>query len=152
MIEIRPITHGDLSFVLDVEQRLFSDPWTRKSLEEELACPFAKSYLLTEDGAPCAYGLFRLMAGEGEVLRIGTLPKHRRRGFARAILGHFLNQGKKEGLEKVFLEVRAGNTPARSLYETLGFREISLRPRYYRDPVEDAVIYEKREKEVSNRL
>ncbi len=149
MIEIRPVTHTDLSFILDAERSLFSDPWTQKSLEEELASPFAKSFLLTENSHPCAYGLFRLMAGEGEVLRIGTLPQHRRKGFARALLRHFLEL---EGLEKTFLEVRAGNTPARTLYEALGFREISRRVRYYRDPVEDAVIYEKSEKEDKNDL
>ena len=76
------------------------------------------------------------------MFRIGTLPEKRRRGFARALMEHFLKS--EDGPEKVFLEVRAGNIPARSLYESLGFREISLRPHYYRDPVEDAVIYEKK--------
>lgn len=142
MIEIRPMTKDDLDFVADLEKTLFSDAWTKEGLNAELQCPYAASYVLTEDGLPCAYGLFRLLAGEGEVLRIGTLPEQRRRGFARSLMAHFLEQA--EGLQKVFLEVRAGNIPARSLYETMGFREISLRPRYYRDPVEDAVIYEKK--------
>ena len=142
MIEIRPMTKDDLDFVSSIEKELFSDAWTRESLAQELKHPFAKSYVLTQDGSPCAYGLFRLLAGEGEVLRIGTAPEKRRRGFARALMEHFLE--KAEGLQTVFLEVRAGNTPARSLYEALGFREISLRPRYYRDPVEDAVIYERK--------
>lgn len=140
MIEIREIKADDLSFVADLEKKLFSDAWTRESLEEELLSPFAKSYLLSEDGAPCAYGLFRLMAGEGEVLRIGTSPEHRRRGFAAALLRRFLEHAP----EKVFLEVREGNLPARSLYESAGFKEISKRPRYYRNPTEDAVIYEKK--------
>lgn len=142
MIEIRPMTTGDLDFVSELEKKLFSDAWTRESLADELNCPFAKSFVLTEDTLPCAYGLFRLLAGEGEVLRIGTLPEKRRRGFARALMEHYLKNA--DGLQKAFLEVRAGNTPARKLYESMGFREISLRPRYYRDPVEDAVIYEKK--------
>lgn len=142
MIEIRPMTEDDLDFVTGLEKALFSDAWTKESLKEELRCPYARSYVLTEEGLPCAYGLFRLLAGEGEVLRIGTLPEKRRHGFARSLMEHYLE--KAEGLQKVFLEVRAGNIPARSLYEAMGFREISLRPRYYRDPVEDAVIYEKK--------
>ena len=140
MIEIRALEKGDLPFVANLEKMLFSDPWSTESLAEEIKFPFGKSYILLEDGAPCAYGLFRLMAGEGEVLRIGTCPEHRRKGFARALMEHFLSHSP----EKVFLEVRAGNTPARSLYEAVGFREISVRPRYYRDPTEDAVIYEKK--------
>ena len=140
MIEIRHLESDDLPFVANLEKMLFSDPWSMESLEEEIAFPFGKSYILLENGTPCAYGLFRLMAGEGEVLRIGTCPEHRRKGFARALMEHFLSHSS----EKVFLEVRAGNAPARSLYEAVGFREISVRPRYYRDPTEDAVIYEKK--------
>lgn len=147
MIEIRNMTKGDLAFVAEVEKTLFSDPWTAETLTDELAFPFARSYVLTEDGVPASYGLFRLLAGEGEVLRIGTLPSCRRRGFARALLEHFEAEGEKEGLQKIFLEVRIGNAPARGLYEGLGFREIALRQSYYRDPVEDAVIYEKSKKE-----
>ncbi len=140
MIEIRPMEKSDLDFVADLEKKLFSDAWTMESLAEEINFPFAKSYILLENGFPCAYGLFRLMAGEGEVLRIGTSPAHRRKGYARALLEFFLASSP----EKVFLEVRAGNVPARSLYEAVGFREISTRPRYYRNPTEDAVIYEKK--------
>jgi len=147
MTKIRSMTTEDLAFTAALEQRLFSDAWGEKSLAEELTCPFAKSFVLTDGGLPCAYGLFRLMAGEGEVLRIGTSPDKQRRGFARALLEHFFSVGKAEGIERIFLEVRAGNTPARNLYEALGFREISLRRNYYRDPVEDAVIYEKTIKE-----
>ena len=135
---IREMCFDDLDFVEALEKELFSDPWSRESLSDELEHPFAKSYVLLENGVPCAYGLFRLMAGEGEVLRIGTAPAYRRRGFAHALLSRFLENAH----EKVFLEVRAGNVPARTLYEALGFREISVRPRYYRNPTEDAVIYE----------
>ena len=147
MLDIREMTENDLSFVAQTEEALFSDAWTRESLTEELSSPFARSYVLTEDGVPASYGLFRLLAGEGEVLRIGTLPSYRRRGFAKALLEHFEARGKKEGLQKIFLEVRQGNTAARRLYEGMGFREIALRQSYYRNPVEDAVIYEKSEKE-----
>lgn len=141
MIEIRPMRAEDLPFVAETERELFSDAWSERALADELTGPFAKSYILRENGVPCAYGLFRLLAGEGEVLRIGTLPAHRRKGFARAVLEYFLT---KNDVEKVFLEVRAGNAPARGLYESLGFRSISIRTNYYRDPIEDAVIYEKK--------
>lgn len=140
MIEIRPVETKDLDFVAGLEKKFFSDAWTAESLAEEIRFPFSKSYILLEDGTPRSYGLFRLTAGEGEVLRIGTSPEHRRKGFARALLERFL----EDAPETVFLEVREGNAPARGLYESVGFQEISKRPRYYRDPVEDAVIYEKK--------
>ncbi len=140
MIEIRPMKTSDLAFVAELEKKLFSDAWSLESLGEELCSPFAKSYLLSENGTPCAYGLFRLMAGEGEVLRIGTSPEHRRKGFATSLLRRFW----EDAPEKTFLEVREGNLPARRLYESVGFRMISKRPRYYRDPIEDAVVYEKK--------
>ncbi len=142
MIEIRPMKKDDLEFVVNLEKELFSDAWSYQMLSDEMASPFGKNFVLTESEVPCAYGIFRFLAGEGEVLRIGTSPEKRRRGFARALLVHYLAE--IETYENVFLEVRAGNTPARNLYESLGFREIAVRADYYRNPTEDAVIYEKK--------
>jgi ribosomal-protein-alanine N-acetyltransferase len=38
------------------------------------------------------------------------------------------------------LEVRLSNEPARLLYQRFGFRPVGLRPRYYSDNGEDALI------------
>ena len=49
----------------------------------------------------------------------------------------------ERGVADVYLEVRVSNTPARTLYEKLGFRAVGVRKKYYRLPVEDAVVMKK---------
>ena len=68
---------------------------------------------------------------------------HRGKGYGRLLLEEFLRIGKKEGVGKVFLEVREGNLPGRGLYEALGFQIFGRRKDYYRDPIEDALLMER---------
>ena len=57
------------------------------------------------------------------------------------LAGEAMIAGMKErGEERLLLEVRASNLPARTLYESIGFVCDGIRKRYYRDPAEDAVL------------
>ena len=49
----------------------------------------------------------------------------------------------RKGVEKLFLEVRESNAPARALYEKLGFSYLNKRVKYYKDPIEDALVMQK---------
>ena len=66
-------------------------------------------------------------------------PELRRRGVGRGLLQQWLTWARVQGAEVAFLEVRASNTEARTLYATAGFCEEGQRRAYYRDPVEDAI-------------
>lgn len=93
----------------------------------------------------CAYLAAMVVPPEAEVLYIATAPEDRRQGCAEALfaeLGTFARD--------VYLEVREENTPARALYEHLGFRQIGRRPSYY-GPLTDALIYAKHYGEGENR-
>src|SRR2546421_2461293 len=79
-------------------------------------------------------------ADEGEILNLGVAPTHRRQGIGRALVERVLQELAGLGVRTVYLEVRASNTSARRLYESLGFGEVARRARYYRRPVEDAVV------------
>src|SRR5207249_4767423 len=79
-------------------------------------------------------------ADEGEILNLGVAPAHRRQGIGRALVQRVLQELAGLGVRTVYLEVRASNASARQLYESLGFGEVARRARYYRRPVEDAVV------------
>jgi len=64
----------------------------------------------------------------------------RRNGLGRDLLRFLLAEARAAGAIRLLLEVRTGNGAARALYRGLGFQEEGLRRRYYRDPVEDAVL------------
>jgi len=69
-----------------------------------------------------------------------THPAHRRRGYARSLMEDVLGFGQAHGVRYVSLEVRRTNVAARGLYASLGFHAIGVRPRYYADDGEDAVV------------
>ena len=79
---------------------------------------------------------------EWELENIVVAENARRRGIADALLGQLLNACKDRNVASVWLEVRQSNHAASRLYEKHGFRKTGVRKSYYRDPVEDAVLYE----------
>ena len=143
MTEILEIKQDTLAAIAEAEQLLFTDPWTENALEGHLASEGGRGYFILEQNRMAGYLLGTLAFGEGEVFRIGIRPEYRRRGLGKALLSHFLEEGKKAGSEQIFLEVRESNAPARALYESLDFHIIGERKRYYRNPVEGAVLYRK---------
>ena len=95
-----------------------------------------------EDGAVLGYGLIRAVLDEGCLEKIAVAPAFRRQGVAEAILSAFLRFGQAH-LAFLTLEVRASNTAAIGLYEKHGFQRVGLRPGYYQEPREDAVLMTK---------
>jgi ribosomal-protein-alanine N-acetyltransferase len=98
-------------------------------------------FLVAEvDGLVGGYVVAHYAADEGEILNLGVAGAHRRRGLGRALVQQVLAVLSTLGVRVVYLEVRESNAAARRLYEALGFSEVARRARYYRWPVEDAVV------------
>jgi len=78
---------------------------------------------------------------EWEIENIAIAGPARRSGLGTRLLGEFLDQARAKGARAVFLEVRESNRAACALYEKWSFEQSGRRPRYYSNPVEDAIIY-----------
>ena len=91
-------------------------------------------------GAIVGYVVALDAADEGEILNLAVAPGGRRHGLGRALVQSILEALTARGVRQVYLEVRESNAGARRLYEGLGFGEVARRARYYRRPVEDAVV------------
>lgn len=142
MLKIRRAAIGDEVLLAELEQASFSDPWSEKSLQAYLSEPHGLVLLARLEEKICGYLVSSLLLEEGELLRIATLPSFRKKGVGRALLTAFKKEAEKGGAKTLFLEVRKGNSAARCLYESEGFLLLGERKNYYRDPTEDALLYQ----------
>jgi ribosomal-protein-alanine N-acetyltransferase len=86
-----------------------------------------------------AFAVASLIEPQAELETIAVAAESQRQGVARCLLTELQAELLRSGITEVLLEVRASNRAALALYAALGFRETGLRPRYYIDPVEDAL-------------
>jgi ribosomal-protein-alanine N-acetyltransferase len=81
-----------------------------------------------------------VIVDETHIATLATHPDYRRQGIGERLMMAGLLSARNEGATRAFLEVRAGNMAARSLYAKYGFMEVGVRPRYYKDNNEDATL------------
>lgn len=84
--------------------------------------------------APAGFALYRVAADEAELLTVSVVPEARRAGLGRALLDACEAGARQAGARRMFLEVGAGNAPARALYDGAGYREVGRRRGYYQRP------------------
>ena len=136
--------HGgdDLTAVAALEAESFTNPWTREMLERELAEPTAaRVYVLRLPDRPvAAFCACWIVADELHVNTLAVHPDLRRQGLGLALMRHVVEDAAAGGARRATLEVRRSNLPALRLYELLGFTVSGVRPRYYTQPEEDALI------------
>ncbi len=137
---IRRATSADASALATLERDCFSDPWSLRAFEETLRTPVVRVLLAEATEVVLGYLVYRSIGGEAEILNLAVAPSERRRGLGAALLEAALTALSADGAVEVFLEVRESNAGAKALYQRRGFEEIGRRRRYYRQPVEDAIV------------
>lgn len=109
----------------------FDEPWPSSEMAKLLAMPGSLAITALEGGEPVAFVLARTAADEAEIIVIATRPFAQRRGIARKLLTDLSQQLARDGTRSLFLEVAAGNTAGRKLYEACGFQAVATRAKYY---------------------
>lgn len=125
-----------------IESKCFSDPWSTQAFKDTIENPASDIYIAKNSSLQNTVGFCAVMhaTDEAEILDIAVEPEMRRHGIGEKLLTYSITELKKAGIITVFLEVRASNFPAINLYEKFGFNKIGIRHRYYRSPVEDAIL------------
>ena len=143
---LRRASVDDLDGVMAIETSVFAnDAWSRDGMAHELASRDGFYLVATPDADDTRIvGLQRAAGAAGGSRR--RRPDHRRAargaggGARTALMGQMIAEARRRGVREVFLEVRADNPAAQSLYESLGFEGIAVRPRYYMPDGVDAVV------------
>jgi ribosomal-protein-alanine N-acetyltransferase len=140
-IVIEPMRLDDLPAVHAIETASFAAPWPPHAYRSELESNRLAHYLVARAGdAVAAYGGMWLMVDEAHITTFAVHPDWRRQRIGERLLLAFLDLAIDRGAHEATLEVRLSNLAARKLYEKYGFRPVGLRPRYYSDDHEDALI------------
>ncbi len=136
-----PMEQSHIDAIAAIEVACFSTPWSAAALAEELTNPHAVFLVAVEGDTVLGYVGMHHVLDEGFITNVAVSPDARRRGVARALLAELAAYGTAHSLYRITLEVRVGNTPARTLYEGEGYTLDGIRPGFYRAPTEDAAIY-----------
>ncbi len=139
-VSFREMTSSDLTEIVRLEALIFPDAWPESSFREMLADKDWGALVAETDGRIVGYACYLVVVDEAHVANIAVHPDYRRKSVAKRLLDRILVVAREESCVQVFLEVRPSNTAARTFYEHAGFVELYRRPRYYRQPVEDALV------------
>jgi ribosomal-protein-alanine N-acetyltransferase len=144
-VGFRRMREADLPQVMEIERDAFSHPWSEEMIRRELQHDFSTVLLATDAGAGpiLGFAVVWLVHDELHVLNVAVAPEARRGGVARRILAEVERVAREQGARVSMLEVRRTNQPAIALYLSLGYRQVGVRPRYYAEDGEDALVMDK---------
>ncbi|MBR4201207.1 MAG: ribosomal protein S18-alanine N-acetyltransferase [Oscillospiraceae bacterium] len=129
--------------VAALARQCFTTPWSEEIYRRELENPQSVGFVCTDGGNVIGMIHCNFVLDELTLNTLCVAENYRRQGIARRLWAAVC--GMMQGVCTVcYLEVRESNLAARTLYESLGFRQNGYRPRYYSEPEEAAVLMEKR--------
>jgi len=140
-IVVDRMTADDLIAVHVIERESFSTPWPEHAYRQEIEQNKLAHYIVARYGAQIVgFAGIWLLVDEAHITTFATRIAWRRQGIGERLLVALLDLALDRGANEATLEVRPSNTPAIRLYEKFGFKVVGVRPRYYSDNNEDALI------------
>lgn len=140
-MRVRPMQESDLERIMEIEQASFSTPWSPHAFISELKDnEYARYFCLELDEEIIGYMGLWFILEEGHITNVAIAPEYRGNRSGEVLMRSVIQTMVKEGMERMTLEVRASNSPAKRLYECLGFVTAGVRKGYYSDNREDALI------------
>ncbi|HBH35016.1 MAG TPA: ribosomal-protein-alanine N-acetyltransferase [Gammaproteobacteria bacterium] len=140
----RAMAIRDLPAVMEIETAAYAHSWSEGNFRDCLSAGY-EMVICEQDRQIIGYGVMTIAAGEAHLLNLCIYPDRQGKGHGRQLLNHLMQIADQKKAATVFLEVRASNNRARSLYYHAGFNEVGFRPDYY--PAgsgrEDAIVFAK---------
>ena len=129
-----------LESILEIETLSFSTPWSAAGFIQEIGNPIGALWAAMTEGRLTGFICYWVLDFEIHLLNLAVHPEERRKGAGRLLLSHMIKEASSKELESLWLEVRASNTGALKLYQEAGFEQAGVRPKYYDDTGEDALV------------
>ncbi|MFZ9643021.1 MAG: ribosomal protein S18-alanine N-acetyltransferase [Candidatus Methylopumilus sp.] len=129
-LSFREMQTSDLDAVMQIETVNFPFPWTAGNFKDSITSGH-DCVVLQMDDSIIGYAILMMVLDEAHLLNISVAPSHKGQGLGRHLLDHMMQIGREKGGLNMFLEVRPSNIAAITLYESIGFNEMGVRPGYY---------------------
>ena len=139
-INFRPMTEVDIPALVKLEAESFYDAWNENMLLNEIDNQMTTYLVMEVAGKLVGYAGFWLVAGEAQITRVAVNEDERGQGYGTRLTAALVRKAWEMGAEAITLEVRESNMAAQKAYLTCGFASEGIRPNYYEDNHENAVI------------
>lgn len=139
-IIFRPMSAADIPSIVKLEENSFYDAWNENMLLNEINNELTTYIVMEMAGKLVGYAGFWLVAAEAQVTRVAVLPDERGQGYGTCLMAALVAKAWRQGATAITLEVRESNIAAQKAYLTCGFASEGIRPHYYEDNHENAVI------------
>ena len=137
---VRFATVDDVEKIAEIEKECFSEPWSEQMIRSCLG-ENTDVYVLEADGVLCGCSVLdRTLVTEAEIHNVAVAKAYRGNGLSRLLMDAMIDSARDKGITRIMLEVRASNQTAISLYTSYGFEKVGIRPGYYRQPTENAIL------------
>ncbi|MBB1533764.1 MULTISPECIES: ribosomal protein S18-alanine N-acetyltransferase [Mogibacterium] len=140
-IRVRIAKSSDLDDIYELDMQTFAMPWSKEALSYDILENDNAFVIVAEyEGEFAGYADIWTVLDEADLNSIAVRVDFRRKGIGDAIMLAMTEMLSASGVATINLEVRVSNMPAIKLYKKYGFNECGVRPGYYLDNGEDALI------------
>ncbi len=141
---MRPMQESDMDEVMAVELLAYEFPWTLGNMRDCLKSKYCCCVYVQSSGI-IGYAIMSVAVGEANILNLCIHPDMQGQGLGRRLMEHMLMLAHQQQVDTVFLELRASNRAASTLYDAMGFNEMGVRQNYYpaKKGREDAILMAK---------
>lgn len=140
-VVLRRMGEADIRAVTAIDEMVFVRPWSTGFLRDQVLGTDARFHVVAEAGGEVVgHAGLAVVADEGHVTTVAVSPSAQRAGIGCLLLAELCHRSVSLNLVAMTLEVRASNLPARGLYSRFGFAPSGVRPGYYSDNGEDALV------------
>lgn len=138
---IRNMKKGDVKSVAEIEQQVFSMPWSEKGILDFLDNTYSRFFVSEKDDEITGYIGSYIVADEMDITNIAVKNQYQRMGIGRMLMEKVMEEARNENCSFINLEVRESNNNAMGLYEKMGFKRVGIRKNFYSRPTENAIFY-----------
>jgi len=139
-IRITPMQQEDCEEVFQLFKKCFANTWSYQSIQDMFLQPGYSSLVARKNGTIIGYIGILTVLDEADIINVAVDPDHQGMHIGSDLLQCMLQEADRQGIQKMFLEVRISNQPAIRLYQKGGFSRVGIRKNYYKHPAEDAVM------------